>query len=130
MDPKNKDKIKNIVARSFRSLPVAADLPRLAKQIRVFKDNSQIYPPSSVLSNETGQPTWSVTDGLQALLAELSKILIGASQEKTILESFPQYFRLLMKKEETAKSPEKKPAASGGGLDSLEDKRLREALVS
>jgi putative sterol carrier protein len=128
MDQKNKEKIKNIVSRSYKSLPVGPDLPRLGKQIRIFHNTNLIYPPVNLIEN--GVVTWGVAEGLFGLISELSKIMIGDSQEKIVNESFPQYFRMFMKKDEiNNNSNTKKQEKKDSGFDKLEDKRLKEALI-
>jgi hypothetical protein len=126
MDEKNKDKIKNIVTRGFRSLPIAADLPRLAKQIRVFHDNSLIYPPNLAPTETTNNLT--ITENLFHLLSDLSRILMGTQQEKIIQDTFPKYFRMPQKKDD---EPHKKDVKSIAveGIDKLQDQRLKEALL-
>jgi hypothetical protein len=48
---------------------------------------------------------FNVTKNLYELVAELSRLLVGAEQHKLVSETFPNYFKLWMKESVAAEKP-------------------------
>ncbi|PRP88586.1 hypothetical protein PROFUN_02997 [Planoprotostelium fungivorum] len=101
MDDKSREKIRNLAGRPFRSLPVAEDLPRLLKHIRVL----QLLPPSPAPEREGDQANrpvvqyehqgaYTLLDSLYHLLVVISGLLDGPAQADLIRRTFDRHFRI------------------------------------
>eukprot|EP01114_Cavostelium_apophysatum_P020237 TRINITY_DN6731_c0_g1_i1.p1 TRINITY_DN6731_c0_g1~~TRINITY_DN6731_c0_g1_i1.p1 ORF type:complete len:643 (-),score=182.41 TRINITY_DN6731_c0_g1_i1:465-2393(-) len=129
MQQKTKEKIVNLVSRSFRSLPVAQDLPRLLQFIAVYdQQNNKLYPPLNADQLHSAEL-------LRCLLVEIAKN-IGDADDRTLLErTFEPHFRLIDQNysqlrsslASSGSSSPRTPRASEG-VDSLQDEKLKEAL--
>src|SRR5688572_9482577 len=100
MQEQNKEKVKNILTRSFHSLPLANDLPRLAKHIRIFRDEQLLFP-----SDEHCE---IAADYLYYIILHLSRLLVGDNQEELVKNSFDNYFKRKGKEDKISKDDENK----------------------
>lgn len=86
MQEANKDKIRNLINRTFRSLPTANDLPRLLRCISVYSGSEKVFP------KETSLQEADTVDLLFKLLQELTQALDN-KEEELITSTFDKYFQ-------------------------------------
>lgn len=118
MQDKTKEKIQNIISRSFVSLPVSNDLPRLAKYIKVYDGDILLFPSKTENYENT-------VDYLHGLFMAGSH-LACPGQQSEIESIFDQFFTRKKASDDTANIP--KDPSSASAILSLSMKRFFESL--
>lgn len=117
MKQETKDKIQNILSRSYASLPVFNDLPRLAKHIRIYDGEQLLYPKGDIYT--------STSDYLYGLFMTGSSLVCPELQTE-VEQTFDQVFK--RKKAGNVSSEERGTKTVNDGLEGLADAKLKEAL--
>jgi hypothetical protein len=117
MKQETKDKIQNILSRSYASLPVFNDLPRLAKHVRIYDGDQLLYPKGDIYT--------STSDYLYGLFMTGSSLACPELQTE-VEQTFDQVFK--RKKAGNVSSEGRDTKTVNDGLEGLADAKLKEAL--